>query len=66
MAQQQQQRPQDSEIVFIGTYTSYSVLPHWPHGGKEGAGIEVARWSESAGRLEKLYTYSILNPAFMK
>ena len=57
-------RPQQESIVFIGTYTSYSVLPHWPNGSKEGAGIEVARWT--GDRLEKLHSVPILNPAFMK
>lgn len=58
------ERPHQDSIVFVGTYTSYEVLPHWPHGGKEGAGIEVMRWS--GDRLEKVAEVPILNPAFMK
>lgn len=53
-------------LVFLGTYTDYSRLPHWPHGGKEGKGLIVARWHGKEGRLEPLSTQECLNPAFMK
>lgn len=55
-----------SSLVFLGTYTDYSRLPHWPHGSKEGQGLIVARWHASEGRLEPLFTQECLNPAFMK
>ena len=60
-------RGQDGDcIVFLGTYTDYSILPHWPHGHKEGDGLVVARWAGSTKTLEPLHTVPIVNPAFMK
>lgn len=53
-------------LVFLGTYTDYSRLPHWPYGSKEGKGLIVARWHGNEGRLEPLFTQECLNPAFMK
>jgi hypothetical protein len=48
------------------SYTDYSILPHWPRGGKEGDGLMVGRWSAAKDRLELLKTVPIVNPAFMK
>jgi len=51
-------------LVFLGSYTDHSVLPHWPRGTKEGKGIVVCRWRD--GKLEIVRTIECLNPAFMK
>lgn len=53
-----------SPLVFLGTYTDHSVLPHWPRGHKQGEGIVVCRWRE--GKLNVVRTVPCLNPAFMK
>lgn len=53
-------------LVFLGTYTDHSILPHWPHGGTEGDGLLVARWAANKGRLEVGQTVPVANPAFMK
>jgi hypothetical protein len=53
-------------LVFLGTYTDYSILPHWPHGGKEGEGLVVARWQSGTNTLLPLHTVPVVNPAFMK
>ncbi|KAI8474738.1 MAG: Lactonase, 7-bladed beta-propeller-domain-containing protein [Monoraphidium minutum] len=53
-------------LVFLGTYTDYSILPHWPRGGTEGAGLMVARWAADKARLEVGHTVPVANPAFMK
>ena len=54
--------------VFLGTYTDYSILPHWPAGTREGEGLVVCRWQAgtAAPRLEPVRTVPITNPAFMK
>jgi 6-phosphogluconolactonase len=41
------------------------VLPHYPHGTKEGDGFIVAKWVGD-GRLDMLKTIPCENPAFMK
>jgi len=55
-------------LVFLGTYTDYSILPHWPRGSKEGDGIMVARWRTATNNLERMpeRDVPITNPAFMK
>ncbi len=55
-----------NQLVFLGTYTDYSVLPHYPNGQRQGEGIVVARWRQADGLLETLHTVPVLNPAFMK
>ncbi len=54
-----------SNLVFLGTYTDYDVLPHWPKGNKWGEGITVCRWQEE-GKLQVVGMTPCLNPAFMK
>ncbi|WIA15777.1 hypothetical protein OEZ85_002392 [Tetradesmus obliquus] len=53
-------------LVFLGTYTDYSVLPHYPYGTPSGEnhGLVVARFNH--GKLLPLRTVKCLNPAFMK
>ncbi|KAF6266196.1 Lactonase, 7-bladed beta-propeller-domain-containing protein [Scenedesmus sp. NREL 46B-D3] len=53
-------------LVFLGTYTDYSVLPHYPYGTPSGEnhGLVVARFNH--GKLLPLRTVKALNPAFMK
>lgn len=54
----------DGELVFCGSYTNFACLPHWPYSNTEGEGIYVGKFKE--GRLERVGTVPILNPAFMK
>lgn len=51
-------------LVFLGTYTNYEVLAHFPKGHERGEGIVVCRWRD--GKLHVLHTVPCLNPAFMK
>jgi hypothetical protein len=51
-------------LVFVGTYTNYEVLPHWPYGNKLGDGIHTYRWLD--GKLSLLSVTSVLNPAVLK
>jgi hypothetical protein len=55
--------PEDT-LVFLGTYTDHSVLPHYPKGTREGEGIVVARWRNS--NLDVVRIVPCLNPAVMK
>lgn len=57
--------PHQHSLVFIGTYTDYSILPHWPHGSEEGDGFIVARWTHDRN-LQPLHTVPVENPAVMK
>ncbi len=50
--------------MYIGSYTNFSVLPHFIRGGSEGDGITVCRARK--GQLEPVKTMPCLNPAFMK
>ncbi|GBF92719.1 hypothetical protein Rsub_05088 [Raphidocelis subcapitata] len=59
-------KPDHDTLVFLGTYSDHSILPHWPRGGREGQGITVARWAAAKDRLELLHTVPVVNPAFMK
>jgi hypothetical protein len=54
----------DNTLVFVGTYTNYEVLPHWPYGNKLGDGIYTYRWL--GGKLSLLSVTPVLNPAVLK
>ena len=55
---------EDNTLVFVGQYTNYSVLPHWPYGSIEGEGIHCYRWKDA--KLELLSVTRELNPAVLK
>jgi hypothetical protein len=53
-------------LVFLGTYTDHSILPHWPRGASEGSGVTVARWSARDARLRVGSAVPCVNPAFLR
>ncbi len=54
-----------SSLVFLGAYTDYDTLPHYPRVRNDWAsGFTTARWT--SGKLQPLSVTACHNPAFMK
>lgn len=54
-----------SSLLFLGAYTDYDTLPHFPTWRQKWAqGFTCCRWQN--GRLQPLSVTPCHNPAFMK